>query len=211
MFRRCWLSRPSCRTRQSVLFYKYTLIDISACVCRESITHSCAKLVSRESLGDPRASKRRIVVAEICSTDRQDAPYNPSQQGQVGQLSNRYIVISRLIRYERSFFSPSYFMQRLCHDFAQNRPETRSVLSNHASLCFRVPENHAVLLRHATFANHALRVHFSKTEADYRNATCHNTSPFYVIYIAKKSLIDIGAMIGKSAQVHKDSISRKVL
>ena len=34
-------------------------------------------------------------------------PYNPAEQGQVGQLSNRYIVISRLIRYKRLFISRS--------------------------------------------------------------------------------------------------------
>lgn len=40
--------------------------------------------------------------------DSQDVPYNPAEfQGQVGQLSNRYIVISRLIRYERLFISCS--------------------------------------------------------------------------------------------------------
>lgn len=39
--------------------------------------------------------------------------YNPTEQGQVGQLSNRYIVISRLIRYERLFISRN---ARLCHN-----------------------------------------------------------------------------------------------
>lgn len=57
---------------------------------------------------------------------RQDTLYNPAEQGQVGQLSNRYIVISRLIRYESLFI----FTQRGCVTICG----TKSSLSYHTLL-----------------------------------------------------------------------------
>lgn len=55
----------------------------------------------------------------------QDMLYNPAEQGQVGQLSNRYIVISRLIRYERLFISRSAVVSQFV---AQNyRLESRTL------------------------------------------------------------------------------------
>jgi len=62
-----------------------------------------------ESLTNTRFSRMQRAVRRLkfaCS-DPQDVPYNPAEQGQVGQLSNRYIVISRLIRYESLFISRS--------------------------------------------------------------------------------------------------------
>lgn len=60
-------------------------------------------------LGNARLSKIRCIVhwLKFTCSDPQDVPYNPTEQGQVGQLSNRYIVISRLIRYELLFISCS--------------------------------------------------------------------------------------------------------
>lgn len=60
----------------------------------------------REALED-NFVRRTVRQLKFACPDPQDVPYNPTEQGQVGQLSNRYIVISRLIRYERLFISRS--------------------------------------------------------------------------------------------------------
>lgn len=69
-----------------------------------------------------------------CRVFRQDTLYNPAEQRQVGQLSNRYIVISRLIRYERLFIS------RVARACVVQFVGTKSSLSNHFAHSFRVPE-----------------------------------------------------------------------
>lgn len=82
------------------------------------------------SRGNARLSKMRRIVRRLKFTcfDPQDVPYNPAEQGQVGQLSNRYIVISRLSRYERLFISRSGCVTISCKIVVEHIRHSRNIL-----------------------------------------------------------------------------------
>lgn len=109
----------------------------------------------RKFLGNARLSKLCRIVRRLkftCS-DPQDVPYNPAEQGQVGQLSNRYIVISRLIRYEGLFISCSGCVT-ISHKIVLEHVRHSGIANHFASAYRKITQGD---LRRITGANRALR------------------------------------------------------
>lgn len=125
--------------------------------------------------------------------------YNSAEQGQMGQMSNRYIVISRLIRYKRFFF---YTSPSGCVTIRAKSFWSMFMYSwiTYIILFPCVGKSRRKIYAISPARIGALRTRISKVESDYRNIMSSLSR------YCEKSQIDIEAMTEKT---YKRSVLRE--